>query len=103
MVSMFGSLGVLFALMWKARSTPLNYYLLALFTLLESHMVGTIGKRNIHLMNALFILSLTLYILVTFYDKGVVIQALLITCGVFFILTLFTLQSKWDFSGMGPM
>ncbi|KAI9358118.1 inhibitor of apoptosis-promoting Bax1-domain-containing protein [Pilaira anomala] len=82
MVSMFGSLGVLFALMWKARSAPLNYYLLALFTLLESHMVGTI---------------------VTFYDKGVVIQALLITCGVFFILTLFTLQSKWDFSGMGPI
>ena len=32
----------------------------------------------------------------------VVIEALLITIGVFIGLTLFTLQSKWDFSGMGP-
>jgi FtsH-binding integral membrane protein len=44
LVSAIGSLGVLFALMWKARSTPLNYYLLALFTMLEGHLVGTVGK-----------------------------------------------------------
>ncbi|KAI8370211.1 inhibitor of apoptosis-promoting Bax1-domain-containing protein [Blakeslea trispora] len=81
-MSMFGSLSVLFALMWKARSTPLNYYLLALFTLLESHMVGTITS---------------------FYDQMIVLEALIITLGVFFGLTLFTLQSKWDFSGMGPL
>ncbi|KAI8139993.1 inhibitor of apoptosis-promoting Bax1-domain-containing protein [Fennellomyces sp. T-0311] len=80
-VSMFASLGVLFALMWKARSTPLNYGLLALFTLIEGHLVGTI---------------------VTFYDQQIVLQALIITFGVFVGLTLFTLQSKWDFSGMGP-
>ncbi|KAI8063833.1 inhibitor of apoptosis-promoting Bax1-domain-containing protein [Gongronella butleri] len=80
-VSCFGSLGVLFALMWKARSAPLNYYLLALFTLLEGHLVGTV---------------------VTFYDQTIVLQALIITFGVFFGLTLFTLQSKWDFSGMMP-
>jgi hypothetical protein len=47
-VSMFGSLGVLFALMWKGRSAPLNYYLLSVFTLLESHMVGTVGKLFIY-------------------------------------------------------
>ncbi|GAA5805172.1 inhibitor of apoptosis-promoting Bax1-domain-containing protein [Helicostylum pulchrum] len=81
-ISIFGSLGTLIALTIKGRSAPLNYYLLALFTLLESHLVGTI---------------------VTVYDKGIVIQALLITCGVFLALTLFTLQSKWDFSGMGPI
>ncbi|KAI7894494.1 inhibitor of apoptosis-promoting Bax1-domain-containing protein [Mucor mucedo] len=81
-LSMFGSICVLLSLMWKARSTPLNYYLLALFTLLESHMVGTI---------------------VTFYDQRIVVQALLITFGVFCVLTLFTFQSKWDFSGMGPI
>ncbi|KAG0166054.1 hypothetical protein DFQ30_007654 [Apophysomyces sp. BC1015] len=81
-VSMFASLGTLFALMWKARSTPLNYGLLALFTLLESHLVGTV---------------------VTFYDKTIVLQALVITFGVFVALTLFTLQSKWDFSGMAPI
>ncbi|KAI8338109.1 inhibitor of apoptosis-promoting Bax1-domain-containing protein [Chlamydoabsidia padenii] len=81
LVSGIGSLGVLFALMWKARSTPLNYYLLALFTLLEGHLVGTI---------------------VTFYDQTIVLQALIITFGVFIGLTLFTIQSKWDFSGMAP-
>ncbi|KAI9473872.1 MAG: inhibitor of apoptosis-promoting Bax1-domain-containing protein [Benjaminiella poitrasii] len=81
-VSMFGSFGSLIALMFKGRSTPLNYYLLALFTLLESHMVGTI---------------------VTFYDQTIVFQALIITFSVFLVLTLFTLQSKWDFSGMGPI
>ncbi|KAI8047073.1 Bax inhibitor family protein [Gilbertella persicaria] len=81
-LSLFCSLGVLFALMWKSRSTPLNYYLLALFTLSESHLVGTITS---------------------FYDKMIVLEALIITLGVFFGLTLFTLQSKWDFSGMGPM
>ncbi|CAO3634407.1 unnamed protein product [Mucor hiemalis] len=80
--SMFGSMGVLFALMWKARSAPLNYYLLALFTLFESHMVGTV---------------------VTFYDQAIVLQSLVITFAVFLALTLFTLQSKWDFSGMGPI
>ncbi|KAG1142571.1 hypothetical protein G6F37_010487 [Rhizopus arrhizus] len=82
LLSMFGSIGILFSLMWKARSTPLNYYLLALFTLCESHMVGTI---------------------VTYYDKSVALQALIITFGVFLALTLFTLQSKWDFSGMAPI
>ncbi|KAF7721051.1 hypothetical protein EC973_005516 [Apophysomyces ossiformis] len=81
-VSLFASLGTLFLLMWKARSTPLNYGLLALFTLMESHLVGTV---------------------VTFYDKTIVLQALIITFGVFVALTLFTLQSKWDFSGLAPI
>ncbi|KAI8094834.1 inhibitor of apoptosis-promoting Bax1-domain-containing protein [Gilbertella persicaria] len=80
-VSMFGTIGVLFALFWKARSFPLNYTFLGLFTLLEAHLVGAI---------------------VTFYDQQIVLKALLITLGVFVGLTLFTLQSKWDFSGLAP-
>ncbi|KAI9473464.1 MAG: inhibitor of apoptosis-promoting Bax1-domain-containing protein [Benjaminiella poitrasii] len=80
-VSMLGTLGVLFALFWKARSYPLNYGLLAIFTLLEAHAVGTI---------------------VTFYNQKIVLQALIITLGVFIGLTIFTLQSKWDFTGLGP-
>ena len=40
---------------------------------------------------------------VTFYEQTLVLQALIITFGVFVGLTLFTLQSKWDFSGMGPL
>lgn len=43
-VSMIGTIGILFALFWKARSFPLNYGLLAIFTLLEAHAIGTIGK-----------------------------------------------------------
>lgn len=39
---------------------------------------------------------------VTFYDTTVVLEALVITLGLFLGLTLFTFQSKWDFSGMGP-
>src|SRR5271154_5855224 len=50
-------------------------------SLLEAYTVGTI---------------------VTFYDTVIVLEALLITVGLFLGLTLFTLQSKWDFSGMGP-
>ncbi|KAL9541136.1 hypothetical protein MBANPS3_009292 [Mucor bainieri] len=80
-VSMIGTLGVMFALFWKSRSYPLNYGLLAVFTLLEAHAVGTI---------------------VTFYNQKLVLQALIITLGVFIALTIFTLQSKWDFSGLAP-
>jgi protein lifeguard len=50
-------------------------------SLLEAYAIGTI---------------------VTFYDTVIVLEALLITVGLFLGLTLFTLQSKWDFSGMGP-
>ncbi|KAI8972294.1 inhibitor of apoptosis-promoting Bax1-domain-containing protein [Pilobolus umbonatus] len=81
LVSALVSIGILFLLAWKSRSVPLNYILLSVFTLLEGHAVGTV---------------------VTFYDQKIVLQALLITLGVFFGLTLFTLQSKWDFSGMAP-
>ncbi|CAO3652766.1 unnamed protein product [Mucor hiemalis] len=80
-VSMIGTFGTLFALFWKGRSFPANYILLSAFTLFEAHAVGTI---------------------VTFYDQGMVLKALLITLGVFIGLTIFTFQSKWDFSGLAP-
>lgn len=44
-VSLIGAIGVLIGLYFKARSFPLNYGLLALFTLLEGHAVGTIGMQ----------------------------------------------------------
>lgn len=43
-VSMISTIIVMLALFWKARSYPLNYGLLAIFTLLEAHAVGTIGN-----------------------------------------------------------
>ncbi|CAG8717874.1 18555_t:CDS:2, partial [Acaulospora morrowiae] len=73
---------LLFALFWKRRSHPLNLQLLAAFTLLESYSIGN---------------------LVTYFDQAVVLQALVITTGVFIGLTLFTMQSKYDFSGMFPI
>ncbi|KAI0745944.1 inhibitor of apoptosis-promoting Bax1-domain-containing protein [Earliella scabrosa] len=79
-VPLFGTLVNLGLLYWKRHSKPLNYVLLSTFTLLEAFTLG---------------------IMTAFFDNVVVLQALLITVGVFIGLTLFTLQSKYDFSGMG--
>lgn len=80
-VSAISSFIFLFLLVWKRRSYPLNYVLLTGFTLVESYTVGTT---------------------VTFFDKSIVLQALIMTTGIFIGLTLFTFQSKYDFSGMAP-
>ncbi|KAG5645205.1 hypothetical protein DXG03_006723 [Asterophora parasitica] len=80
-IPLFGTLVNLGVLYWKRHSHPLNFVLLTSFTLLEAFTLGVV---------------------VAFYDNVIVIQALLITLGVFIGLTLFTFQSKYDFSGMGP-
>ncbi|KAI9137463.1 inhibitor of apoptosis-promoting Bax1-domain-containing protein, partial [Paraphysoderma sedebokerense] len=76
------SLVVYLILFWKRKSYPTNYILLSIFTLLQSFAIGAI---------------------VTFYDSSVVLQAFLITSGVFIGLTLFTFQTKYDFSGLAPV
>jgi len=80
-VSIIASFIFLFLLAWKRRSFPLNYVFLTGFTLVESYTIGTT---------------------VTFFDKSIVLQALIMTTGIFIGLTLFTFQSKYDFSGMFP-
>jgi FtsH-binding integral membrane protein len=80
-VPLFGTLINLGLLYWKRHSHPLNFVLLSTFTLMEAFTLGVV---------------------VAFYDNVIVMQALLITLGVFLGLTLFTFQSKYDFSGMGP-
>ncbi|BFZ62959.1 hypothetical protein YB2330_004071 [Saitoella coloradoensis] len=80
-LSLFGTIGMMLALFWKRHSYPANFYLLGGFTLLEAYAVGNI---------------------VTYYDTIIVLEATIITAGLFLGLTLFTMQSKWDFSGMGP-
>ncbi|TFK53648.1 hypothetical protein OE88DRAFT_1266689 [Heliocybe sulcata] len=80
-VALFGTLITLGLLYWKRHSHPLNLVLLSVFTLLEAFTLG---------------------VTVAFYENRIVLQALLITVGVFLGLTLFTLQSKYDFSGLGP-
>ncbi|RIA88703.1 inhibitor of apoptosis-promoting Bax1-domain-containing protein [Glomus cerebriforme] len=80
-VSVIASFVFLLLLAWKRRSYPLNYVFLTGFTLVESYMVGST---------------------VTYIDKSLVLQALILTTGIFIGLTLFTFQSKYDFSGMAP-
>ncbi|KIM69642.1 hypothetical protein SCLCIDRAFT_1208122 [Scleroderma citrinum Foug A] len=79
-VPLFGTLVNIGLLYWKRHSHPLNFILLSSFTLLEAFTLG---------------------VATAFIDNVVVLQALLITLGIFLGLTLFTLQSKYDFSGMG--
>ncbi|KAF8197880.1 UPF0005-domain-containing protein [Pholiota molesta] len=78
---LLGTLINLLVLYWKRHTHPWNLVLLSSFTLLEAFTLG---------------------IAISFYPDVLVLQALLITTGVFLGLTLFTFQSKYDFSGMGP-
>ncbi|KJA27855.1 hypothetical protein HYPSUDRAFT_51800 [Hypholoma sublateritium FD-334 SS-4] len=78
---LFGTLVNLLVLYWKRHTHPWNLILLSTFTLMEAFTIG---------------------VAISFYPDVLVLQALLITTGVFLGLTLFTFQSKYDFSGMGP-
>ncbi|KAJ9107720.1 hypothetical protein QFC21_001180 [Naganishia friedmannii] len=80
-VSIFGSFGTLLAVHFKRHQYPANMVLLGAFTMFESLMIGTVTS---------------------YYSARIVLQALIITTGVFVGLTLFTFQSKYDFSNMGP-
>lgn len=80
-VPIFGSLVTMGFLFWKRHSHPLNLILLGLFTVLEASSLGTV---------------------VAYVDQQVVLQALLLTTAVFLGLTLFTLQTRYDLSGLGP-
>ncbi|KDQ55831.1 hypothetical protein JAAARDRAFT_37251 [Jaapia argillacea MUCL 33604] len=80
-VPLFGTLINLGLLYWKRHSHPINLVLLSTFTLMEAFTLGVV---------------------IAFYDNIIVLQALLITLGVFLGLTMFTFQSKYDFSGLGP-
>lgn len=72
-IAMFGSLISLGLLYWKRHNFPANFIFLSAFTLMEAFTVGVV---------------------VAFYETTIVLQALLITVGVFLGLTLFTFQSK---------
>ncbi|KAM8803001.1 protein lifeguard 4 [Rhynchonycteris naso] len=75
-----GSLALILALTLNRHKHPLNLYLLFGFTLLE---------------------ALSVAFVVTFYDVYIILQAFVLTTAVFFGLTLYTLQSKKDFSRFG--
>lgn len=70
---MIGSFIALGGVYWKRHEHPMNLILLGVFTLCESLLVGTVTS---------------------YYESTIVLQALLITLGVFAGLTLFTFQTK---------
>ncbi|KAE8541635.1 hypothetical protein D1P53_001804 [Cryptococcus gattii VGV] len=81
-IPMIGSFVSLFFVYWKRHHHPANLILLGLFTLFEATMIG---------------------LAVSYYESRIVIQALFITLGVFIGLTLFTFQTKYDFSSFAPI
>lgn len=80
LVFAIGSLGCIIALTLNRHKHPLNLYLLFGFTLFEALAVAFV---------------------VTFYDVYIILQAFVLTTGVFLGLTMYTLQSKRDFSKFG--
>jgi len=82
LLSFIATIGITIALMVKRKDYPANYFLLAAFTFLESFTVGTITS---------------------FYDKTIVIEAFFLTATLVICLTVYTLQSKRDFSSWGAV
>ncbi|OQR68515.1 protein lifeguard 4-like [Tropilaelaps mercedesae] len=73
------SMATLLGLFVKRRETPANYILLGFYTVLQAY---------------------TISVVVSFYDQLVVLHAFLLTLTVTAALTVFTLQTKWDFTAM---
>ena len=84
LVSLIPLLFVLCCLTSLKNTYPLNYFALALFTLLESATLG--------------------FICVLYYERGFgdqIVLAAAITLSIFLVLTLYTMQSKVDWSVCG--
>lgn len=80
-VSLFGAIGFMLLTYWKRKSYPTNLLFLAGFTGLEAYSISVI---------------------VSFYQSKIVLQAVLLTAGIFVALTLFACQSKYDFTSWAP-
>ena len=80
-VSLFGALGFMLVTYWKRKSYPTNLLFLSGFTLLEAYAISVVTS---------------------FFEARVVVQALVITLGLFVALTLFACQTKYDFTNWMP-
>jgi len=80
-VSMFGAIGFMLLTYWKRKSYPTNLLFLAGFTGLEAYAISVI---------------------VSFYQTKIVLQAVLLTAGIFVALTIFACQTKYDFTSWMP-
>lgn len=66
---------------WKRKSYPTNLLFLTGFTALEAYAISVVTS---------------------FYQSRIVLQAVLITAGIFVALTLFACQTKYDFTSWMP-
>jgi protein lifeguard len=79
--SLFGAIAFMLLTFWKRKSYPTNLLFLTGFTLLEAYAISVITS---------------------FYESRIVIEALILTLGIFVALTLFACQSKYDFTSWMP-
>jgi len=80
-ISLFGAIGMMLLTFWKRKSYPTNLIFLAGFTGLEAYSISVI---------------------VSFYQSSIVLQAVLLTAGIFLALTVFACQTKYDFTSWMP-
>ncbi|KAL7454502.1 hypothetical protein ACHAWC_008982 [Mediolabrus comicus] len=82
-LSIFLSFLLIMTLMCYKDKSPQNMYLLAAFTFVEAFMVGTVTTAYAE------------------ENAGIVLEAVFLTGAIFIGLTVFTFQSKIDFSFLG--
>jgi len=80
-ISLFGAIGFMLLTFWKRKSYPTNLLFLGAFTALEAYSISVITS---------------------FYEARIVVEALIITLGIFVGLTLFACQTKYDFTSWMP-
>lgn len=78
---MFGAIGMMLLTYWKRHSYPTNLLFLSGFTILEAY---------------------TISVVVSFYKTSIVLNAVLLTAGIFVFLTAFACQTKYDFTSWMP-
>ncbi|KAJ9143660.1 UPF0005-domain-containing protein [Coniochaeta hoffmannii] len=80
-ISLFGAMGFMLLTYWKRHSYPTNLLFLSAFTLTEAY---------------------TISVIVSFYQTNIVLNAVVLTAGIFVFLTLFACQTKYDFTSWMP-
>lgn len=80
-LQLFGAIGFMGLTYWKRKSYPTNLLFLAGFTGLEAYAISVVTS---------------------FYSSRIVLQAVLLTAGIFIGLTLFACQTKYDFTSWMP-
>lgn len=80
-LSIFGAIGFMLVTYWKRKSYPANLLFLTGFTVFEAYSVSVVTS---------------------FYESRIVIQALILTLGIFVALSLFACQTKYDFTSWIP-